>query len=115
MKSIKRPLLNSEFLSHPVIIEPYSGFIKAIEEELLMIKKNKMDRFRQKDFTQGVVRKLLQYGVNVSKKDIEKFDTNLNAVRYLFEMPYLPYGAPEYNEKYGIKKDDVSNQREQFS
>jgi len=90
-----------------IIIEPYSGFIKAIEEELLIIKKSQMDTFKQKDYTQGVIKKLLQYGVNISKKDIEKFDTNLNTVRYLYEMPYLPYGAPEYNYKSGIKKNDV--------
>ncbi len=87
-----------------IIIEPYAGFIKEIEVELLMIKKRNIDKFKQKDFTQGVVKKLLQYGVNVSTKDIEKFQTNLQKVKYLFQMLYLPYGAQEYANTYGIKK-----------
>ncbi len=87
-----------------IIIEPYIGFIKEIEEELLLIKKRKIDKFKQRDFTQGVVKKLLQFGVNVSKKDIDKFHTSLETVKYLFNMLYLPCGACEYDSLYGVKK-----------
>jgi len=98
-----------------IIVEPYEGFIKEIEIDILTIKKQKIDKFKQKDFTQGIVKKLLQYGVNVSKKDIENFNTQINTVKYLFEVLYLPYGAPEYNEKYGINKNEPSNNQDKFS
>jgi len=102
-KKIEDIMENGNF-KELIIIEPYDGFIKEIEVDLLEIKKLNMDKFKQKDFTQGVVKKLLQYGVNVSKKDIDKFKTNCNKVKYLFEMLYLPYGAPEYDILYGVKK-----------
>ncbi|MEA2046963.1 MAG: CRISPR-associated helicase Cas3' [Campylobacterota bacterium] len=87
-----------------IIIEPYDGFIKEIEEELLDIKKSKLNKFRQKDLTQSVVKKLLKFGVNVVKKEIDSFSTPIGKVKYLYEMIYLPCGAEEYSYEYGVKK-----------
>ncbi len=87
-----------------IVIEPYNGFIREIEDEILKIRKEVSDKFKQKDRIEGVVKKLSNYGVNVSIKDIEKFQTNLEKVQYLHEMLYLPFGAEEYDSDYGIKK-----------
>lgn len=87
-----------------IIVEPYDGFIEKIEEALLEIKKSKLDKFRQKDLTQSVVKKLLKYGVNVNKKEIDDFATPIEKIKYLHEMIYLPSGAEEYSCEYGVKK-----------
>jgi len=87
-----------------IIVEPYDGFIREIQDELYRIRKEEKDKFRQKDLVQGEVKKMLQYGVNVNKKEIEKFMTSINKVKSLHEMIYLPAGAIEYDKKYGIKK-----------
>lgn len=87
-----------------IIIEPYSGFVHEIEDEILKIRKEVSDKFKQKDRIEGVVKKLSNYGVNVSVKDIEKFQTNLEKVRHLHEMLYLPFGAEEYDSDYGVRK-----------
>lgn len=105
---VKEIMDNNDF-KELIIIEPYDGFIKEREAELLEIKKRKVDKFKQRDFTQGVVKKILQYGVNVSKKDILGFNTRPNKIKYLFEMLYLPYGATEYSSDYGIKKYKPEN------
>lgn len=87
-----------------IIIEPYNGFIKEIEQEIFKVRNSNSDIFKQKDQVGGVVKKLLQYGVNVARKDIEKFQTNLEEVKALHEMFYLPVGAFEYDSVYGVKK-----------
>jgi len=87
-----------------IIIEPYYGFIKEIENELFRIRREEKDKFRQKDLIQGEMKKMLEYGVNVSKKDIEQFATPIDMVKSLHEMIYLPAGANEYDERYGVKK-----------
>ncbi len=87
-----------------IIVEPYDGFIKEIEMELLRIRKEEKDTFRQKDLVQSQVKKMLQHVVNVNKKEIDKFMTPISKVKYLHEMIYLSSGASEYNEEYGIKK-----------
>jgi len=87
-----------------IIVEPYDGFIKEIEMELLRIRKEEKDTFRQKDLVQSQVKKMLQHGVNVNKKEVEKFMTPISRVKYLHEMIYLSAGAVEYDERYGIKK-----------
>lgn len=87
-----------------IIVEPYDGFIQGIEIELLRIRKEEKNKFRQKDFVQSQVKKMLQYGVNVNRKEVEKFMTPTSEVKYLHEMIYLSAGAIEYDERYGIKK-----------
>jgi len=87
-----------------IIVEPYDGFIQEIQDELYRIRREEKDKFRQKDLVQGEVKKMLQYGVNVNKKEIEKFMTPINRVKSLHEMIYLSAGAVEYDERYGIKK-----------
>jgi len=87
-----------------IIVEPYDGFIQGIEIELLRIRKEEKNKFRQKDLIQSQVKKMLQYGVNVVKKEIDSFQTPLNEVKYLHEMIYLSVGAVEYSCDYGIKK-----------
>ena len=54
-----------------------------------------------------MVKKLLQYGVNINKKEIEKFGTPTNKIKYLYEMIYLPSGAKEYSYEYGLKKHQL--------
>lgn len=97
-------IMDSGGFKRLVIIEPYEGFIKEQEAKLLEIKNAKIDRFKQRDLTQSVVKKLLQYGVNVNIKEIESFITPIGTVKYLHEMIYLPVGAIEYSSEYGIKK-----------
>ena len=87
-----------------IIVEPYDGFIREIQSELLRIRKEEKNKFRQKDLVQSQVKKMLQYGVNVNKKEIEKFMTPIDKVKSLHEMIYLSSGAVEYDERYGIKK-----------
>jgi len=87
-----------------IIVEPYDGFIQEIEIELLRIRKEEKNKFRQKDLVQSQVKKMLQYGVNVNRKEVQKFRTPISEVKYLHEMRYLSAGADEYDEKYGIKK-----------
>lgn len=97
-------LMDNNDFKQLIIIEPYEGFIKEIEINLLEIKQGQINKFKQKDLTQTVVKKLLQYGVNVVKKEIETFTTSIGMVKYLHEMPYLPAGANEYSNEYGVKK-----------
>jgi CRISPR-associated endonuclease/helicase Cas3 len=87
-----------------IIVEPYDGFIREIQDELYRIRREEKDKFRQKDLVQGEVKRMLQYGVNVNKKEIEKFMTPIDKVKSLHEMIYLPAGAVEYDERYGVKK-----------
>jgi len=87
-----------------IIVEPYDGFIKELETSIFEIKDNKLDKFKQKDQREKVIKKLLQYGVNVSKNDIDRFQTNLVSIKGLHEMYYLPFGASEYNALIGIVK-----------
>lgn len=98
-----------------VIIEPFDGFIKEIEGELLNVRNATNDKFRQKDLIDGVVRKLLQFGVNVSKNDIENFATETKNINCLFEMPYLPFGSREYSSCVGIKKSNIVQEEDCFS
>ncbi len=97
-------VMDSGGIKRLIIIEPEDGFIKEIESKLLQIKKKKIDKYKQKDFTKAVVQKMLEYGVNVSVKDIEKFKTKCNTIKYLHKMLYLPYGASDYVVDYGVKK-----------
>ena len=97
-------IMDGQDFKQLIIIEPYYGFIKEIEEALLDIKKSKLNKFKQKDLTQSVVKKLLKFGVNVNKKEIDSFGTPIGKVKYLHEMIYLPSGAGEYSCEYGVKK-----------
>jgi len=97
-------LMDNADFKQLIIIEPYDGFIREIQDELYRIRREEKNKFKQKDLLQAVVKKLLKYGVNVSKKDIEKFGTPLSEVKSLHEMMYLPAGAIEYSEVYGVKK-----------
>ena len=87
-----------------IIVEPYDGFIQEIQDELYRIRREEKDKFRQKDLIQAEVKKMLQYGVNVVKKEIDSFQTPIDEVKSLHEMLYLPVGAEEYSCDYGIKK-----------
>ena len=53
---------------------------------------------------QGEVKKMLSYGVNVNKKEVDMFQTPIGKVKSLHEMLYLHSGATEYDEDYGVKK-----------
>lgn len=87
-----------------VIVEPYEGYIKNIEQKLLELRNSKLDKFVLKDQIEKVVKELSRYGVNISLKDIERFTTRLNSIKTLPNMIYLPFGAPEYAKEYGIRK-----------
>ncbi len=87
-----------------IIIEPYDGFIREIEQELFRIRREEKDKFRQKDLIQAEVKKMLQHGVNITKKEINSFKTPINKVKSLHEIIYLSSGAEEYSSDYGIKK-----------
>lgn len=97
-------LMNKQDYKQLIIIEPYGGFIKEIEIKLLEIKQSSFDKFKQKDLTQGVVKKLLQYGVNINNKEVETFTISMGRVKYLHDILYLPAGANEYESEYGVKK-----------
>jgi CRISPR-associated endonuclease/helicase Cas3 len=102
-QKIEAVMDNGEF-KQLIIIEPYSGFIDEIQQELDSIRKNERDKFLQKDLIQAQVKKLLAYGVNISKDDIKKFITPIGKIKRVHEMIYLPHGAIEYSEDYGVKK-----------
>ncbi len=87
-----------------LIIEPYDGFIKEIENELLKIKNNIKDKFLQKDLTTALVKKMLLYSVNVDKKDILSFKTPVEELKYLKNIIYLANNSIDYDPNYGIKK-----------
>ena len=87
-----------------IIVEPYNGFIEDIQNELYRIRKEEHNTFIQKDLIQAQVKKMLQYGVNVNKKEMDMFQTPIGKVKSLHEMIYLPSGAMEYDEEYGVKK-----------
>jgi len=87
-----------------IIIEPFSGFIEEIQNELYRIRREERDTFMQKDLIQAQVKKMLKYGVNVNKKELDMFQTPIGKVKSLHEMIYLSSGAMEYDEEYGIKK-----------
>ena len=87
-----------------IIIEPYSGFIKEIEDKIKLIKDNLQDKFKQKDQIEKIVKYILQYSVNVSINDIKSFGTRVEKVKFLNEIFYLPAGANEYSKEFGIRK-----------
>ena len=97
-------IMDGQDFKQLIIIEPYYGFIKEIEDKLYRIRKEEKDKFRQKDLVQGEVKKMLSYGVNVNKKEVDMFQTPIGKVKSLHEMIYLPSGAIEYDEDYGVKK-----------
>ena len=97
-------IMDGQDFKQLIIIEPYCGFIREIEEALLDILKSNINKFKQKDLSQSVIKKLLKYGVNVNKKEVEQFATPIGKVKYLHEMIYLPSGADEYSDEYGVKK-----------
>lgn len=108
-KKIEELMDGGEF-KQLIIVEPYNGFIQEIQDELYRIRREEKDKFRQKDLIQREVKKMLKYGVNVNKKDIEKFTTPIGSVKSLHEMIFLPSGAKEYSSEYGIikyKSDEV--------
>ena len=107
--------MDSGYIKELIIVEPCDGFIRGIESELFRIRKEVIDRYRQKDLIQGEVKKLLRYGVNVNKKEIDKFSTRLNKVQSVYDMAYLPAGAMEYDNHYGIKKFQDENDADLFS
>ena len=86
-----------------VIIEPYEGFVKEIELQMYALENETIDKFAKKDRFEALAKKVMREGVNISKKDIERFSTQMNIITML-AIPYLPYGAPEYSKFYGIKK-----------
>ncbi len=96
--------MNGQDFKQLIIIEPHCGFIQKIEAKLEEIKQTSLDKFKQRDLVQSVVKRLMQYGVNVNKKEIEAFATPIGKVKYLYEILYLPAGAIEYNGDYGVKK-----------
>ncbi|MCK4442031.1 MAG: CRISPR-associated helicase Cas3', partial [Sulfurovaceae bacterium] len=102
-KKIEELMEGGEF-KHLIIIEPYIGFIQEIQEKLYEIRREEKDKFKQKDLIQREVKKMLKYGVNVNKKDIEKFATPIGNIKSLHEMIFLPAGAEEYSCEYGIRK-----------
>lgn len=97
-------IMDEDDFKQLIIIEPHDGFIKEVEDELSRIRKEENNKFRQKNLLQAEVKKMLKHGVNVSKKEIDDFDTPIDRVKYLHEMIYLPAGANEYDNRYGIKK-----------
>jgi len=97
-----------------IIIEPYDGFIAQIQDELYRIRREERDKFIQKDLIAKEVKKMLQYGVNVNKKEIDKFSTPIDKVKTLHEMIYLPAGAIEYNKDYGVKKYQLEVEDDPF-
>ncbi len=115
-QKIKTIMDNNDY-KQLIIIEPYYGFIKEVQDKLYRIRKEESDKFIQKDLIQAQVKKMLLYGVNVSKDEINKFTTPINSVKSLYEMIYLPNGAMEYDNDYGIKRyhsdevetDDIFN------
>ena len=87
-----------------IIIEPYSGFMQEVQDELYRIRREESDKFIQKDLIPAQVKKMLQYGVNVSKKDKESFGTPIIEVKSLHKMIYLPSGTMDYDKDYGVRK-----------
>lgn len=97
-----------------IIVEPCDGFVKEIQNELFRIRREEKDKFIQKDLIQVQVKKMLQYGINVNRKDIEKFATPVDTVKSLYELMYLPAGAVEYSTDYGIKKYQLQAEEDMF-
>lgn len=88
-----------------VIIEPYGGFVKEIESSLQEVINSDKDKFTIKDIKQNIIKKLTSYGVNISIKDKENIGSNLQEVKYMCDMQYLPSGSVEYSYEYGFKKN----------
>ena len=100
IKNLMQDKINTKL----IIIEPYSGFIKEIEDKIKLIKDNLQDKFKQKDQIEKIVKYILQYSVNVSINDIKSFGTRVEKVKFLNEIFYLPAGANEYSKEFGIRK-----------
>jgi len=97
-------IMDSNNFKKLIIIEPYNGFIKEMQDELYRIRREESNKFMQKDLIQAQVKKMLLYGVNINTKEIEQFQTPIGQIKSLYEMIYLPSGAREYNKDYGIEK-----------
>ena len=106
-ETINKKLLNLMGDNEPkelVIIEPFEGFIKELEDELFSIQSESIDRFKKRDKTQALVKKMLPFGVNIYSSDILKFKTNLEEIKLLKNIFYLPFGTVDYDEDFGVVK-----------
>jgi CRISPR-associated endonuclease/helicase Cas3 len=94
-----------EFGKEAIFIETYAGEAKALEHELqerLKEAKN-ASKFDINNIFEIIFKKASVNLLNVSKNDFEAIQTTLNMIDML-KIPYLPFGALEYNWQYGFKK-----------
>lgn len=97
-----------EFGKKAMFIESYAGEAKTLERELqerLKQAKN-ASKFDINNIFEIVFKKASLNLLNVSKHDYEAAQTAPDLMEML-KLPYLPYGAPEYDWKYGFKKKSI--------
>lgn len=89
-----------------IIIEPKENFIKDFEVKIFEIKNSPNEKFTIRDLFKNHIRKLSQFSINVTLKDMNKLMPNLKQINGLKDMFYLPFGSSYfYSADYGLKKD----------
>lgn len=89
-----------------IIIEPKENFIKDFEVKIFEIKNSPNEKFTIRDLFKNHIRKLSQFSINVTLKDMNKLMPNLKQINGLKDMFYLPFGSSYfYSAEYGLKKD----------
>jgi len=89
-----------------IIIEPKENFIKDFEAKIFEIKNSPNEKFTIRDLFKNHIRKLSQFSINVTLKDMNKLMPNLKQINGLKDMFYLPFGSSYfYSAEYGLKKD----------
>ncbi|WP_103587295.1 CRISPR-associated helicase/endonuclease Cas3 [Campylobacter concisus] len=89
-----------------IIIEPEENFIKVFEVKIFEIKNSPNEKFTIRDLFKNHIRKLSQFSINVTLKDMNKLVPNLKQINGLKDMFYLPFGSSYfYSAECGLKKD----------
>ena len=89
-----------------IIIEPKENFIKDFEAKIFEIKNSPNEKFTIRDLFKNHIRKLSQFSINVTLKDMNKLMPNLKQINGLKDMFYLPFGSSYfYSAECGLKKD----------
>ena len=89
-----------------IIIEPEENFIKDFEAKIFEIKNSPNEKFTIRDLFKNHIRKLPEFSINVTLKDMNKLMPNLKQINGLKDMFYLSFGSSYfYSAEYGLKKD----------
>ena len=89
-----------------LIIEPEENFIKNFEAKIFEIKNSPNEKFTIRDLFKNHIRKLPEFSINVTLKDMNKLMPNLKQINGLKDIFYLPFGSSYfYSAECGLKKD----------